>query len=174
MRTQKSFIFLFFFYFSFFLFSFFFCFFLFLSWLEMPKQYIFNNFPTTSMGDGDDNVIRILQAQSSSVKEASNFQKNLLHELISQNTECFVAHKNCLSTYTLKTHIEWHLKWGISIQSGISTTCKHSRRSHKLQFDWLKQCFFCGKECDADFARKNPHHLRESFGCQTLDRGTRN
>ena len=56
----------------------------------------------------------------------------------------FVAYKNCLSTYTLKSHIDRHLRRDRSNQS-TSTKLLSSERPRQLEvpmFKWLEQWFF--------------------------------
>ena len=63
-------------------------------------------------------VLSISVKRLCSIREASNLRTDsLCSNLPNLNQDNFVANKNCLSTYTLKTHIDRRLKRELSSQS---------------------------------------------------------
>ena len=55
----------------------------------------------------DDNVVAISKQRMSSVVQSSKKRRDSIFDTASQN----VTHKNCLSTYTSRTHINRHLSY---------------------------------------------------------------
>ena len=81
------------------------------------------------------NCLRGVEVQSisekrlCSVQEVNKLRKDsLCSNLPSLNQDNLVAHKNCLSTYTSKTHIDGHLKRELS-----SRSCSRDLLSPKQQ-----------------------------------------
>ena len=66
----------------------------------------------------DAKVESISEKRLCSIQEENKLRKDsLCSNLPSLNRDNLVAHKNCLSTYTLKTHIDGLLKRELSSQS---------------------------------------------------------
>lgn len=106
-------------------------------WLEISKQLLLKDFLITCKGDGDDIMIQFSQAQLSSAKEASNFRKTYYINY-SLWTRKVLRHVTIVYQYISQKFILndfWNKEYSY-IESGISTTVKHSR-SHKPPFDWL-------------------------------------
>ena len=80
------------------------------------------------------------------------------------------CHRNCVSTYTSKTHIERYLK-----QKRKSSTEDHSgpskrtRQSFESEFVFKRDCLFCGEECIAK-DEKNPTRWRQYFEMRAINR----
>ena len=132
-------------------------------WLDISKQLLLKDFLITCKDDGDDIMIQFSQARLSSTKEASNFRKTYYINY-SLWTLKVLWHITIVYQYISRKFILnhfWNKEYSY-IESGISTTVRHSR-SHKPPFDWLKQVFFCGGECDVNFNRKHPDRWREPF-----------
>ena len=83
-----------------------------------------------------------------------------------------MAHKNCLSAYTSKNHIDRHLKRELSSQSCSRDLLspKQQRRSGVPKFKWLQHCLFCGEDFNIIVDKKHPDRWRESYECRTSDR----
>ena len=89
------------------------------------------------------------------------------------NIKC---HKNCVSSYTSKSHIQRHLK-RTHVQSNPCESTfptKRFRRSDTPSFDFKEHCFFCGDVCELKRHGKNPSRRRRAVLCRTADRGNQN
>ena len=76
-----------------------------------------------------------------SIRQANKLRKDsLCSNLPSLNQDNLVTHKNCLSMYTLKTHIDRNLKGKLSSQSCSKDflSPKQQRRSEVPKFKWLQ------------------------------------
>ena len=119
-------------------------------------------------------VQSISQKRLCSIREARKLRKDsLCSNLPSLNQDNLMAQKNCLSTYTSKTHIVRHLKRELSSQSCSRDllSLKRQRRSEVPKFKWLQHCWFCGEDCNIIVDKKHPDLWRESYECRTSDRG---
>ena len=100
--------------------------------------------------------------------QASKHRGDGLHELLQEQHEPVFCHKNCVSTYTSKTHIKRYLSK--KVDSEIEPTKKRSRRSAE-SFSFQKHCLFCGEHCDSQLDSKNPSRWRRVVQCRTADCG---
>lgn len=105
----------------------------------------------------------------SSITEASKIRKDGLHLILEQDSGSPVHyHKNCISTYTSKSHLKrLHNK---------PTCCsspprKRQSRSDLRHFDFKTQCLFCGNICEPD--PKHPNRPNRVVLCKTADRPNR-
>lgn len=136
---------------------------------------LFEEYLSICPGDNE-NLISISETRFNSVKDASESRKDSLKLTLSEDHEKIrYAHKNCLSTYTSKTHIKRYIK-RCSEQNNTSSEvpCKRLRRSQVTQFEWKTCCFFCGKTCLITPDPKHPDRWRKAFECRTSERGKGN
>ena len=89
-----------------------------------------------------------------------------------ENTE-IKCHKNCVSSYTLHSHVQRLLKRAHvkSDPCADNTPTKRSRRSDTSSFDFKTCCLFCGNLCEIKRYGKNPNRWRRAVLCRTADRG---
>ena len=89
------------------------------------------------------------------------------------NIKC---HKNCVSSYTSKSHIQRHLKCTHVQSNPCESTfpTKRFRRSDTPSFDFKEHCFFCGDVCELKRHGKNTSRRRRAVLCRTADRGNQN
>lgn len=102
--------------------------------------------------------------------EASQKRNDGLSEKLDDNATSFMCHSNCISTYTSKQHIYRHLRKRTREDASLavpSTSTKRLRSS--CDFNFLKQCIFCGAECKLERPRKNPNRWRKAYLCRTVD-----
>ena len=104
--------------------------------------------------------------------EASQIRDDGLHryledELAADKNFCVKYHKDCVSTYTSKHHLNRLPK---RCGSELSSEAKRPRRSEHPSFDFLKHCIFCGEVCE-EKDKKNPSRWRCVVLCRTAERG---
>ena len=110
-------------------------------------------------------------ARLEKIIQSSKQRNDTLHHQLQDSQEknpqlTIKFHKNCVSTYTSKCHIQRHLKRnGGHLSSNIQPT---KRRSCLPAFDFKKFCFICGDECIPKDP-KNPKRWRRLVQCQTIE-----
>ena len=103
---------------------------------------------------------RLSSAKSTSERRQDNFFDPI--EQLKQDGSVIASHRDCLSTYTSKTHIvqnsqlKTHKTLKKRRQDGKDEEAdsKKSRRSTKSAFDFRTYCLFCGKR----WQEKDPKH----------------
>ena len=89
-----------------------------------------------------------------SIKEASQQRNDDFHMQLNNETD-YETHKQCVSTYTSRTHISRYLKRH-KITTHMPKHSKRTRRSEMPSFVWKEHCLFCGEECCMTPDPKNP------------------
>ena len=103
-----------------------------------------------------------------SFQEASEQRGDGLSEKLPAGELHFTCHKNCISTYCSKHHIERCLRKR-KMETSDAPSPKKLRGN--CTFNFLHDCFFCGQECTVSRPRKNPSRWREAYLCRTSDEG---
>lgn len=129
---------------------------------------IFTDYLSTCKGDNDRDLIQISEQRLLSVKDACTSRGDANLNVILESSELFTAHRNCLSTYTSKSHIDRHLK---RKETNDNPTQPKRRKISRKPFFWKEECFFCGEKCEVKVDKRNPSRWRESYECRTADRG---
>ena len=93
-----------------------------------------------------------------SIREANKQRNNDFHIQLNDETH-YETHKQCVSTYTSRTHISRYLK-----RNNIITDV---RVKYLLLYG---KSLFCGEECCMTPDPKNPKRWRKSFECRTSDK----
>lgn len=120
------------------------------------------------------NLIAGTQTRLDSIVSASKIRGDGLHETVdaylhNPNLGTVYYHKNCVSTYTSKTHIQRHLSKE-SRQTEDEPVVKRLRRSEVTSFDFKLHCIFCGKVCIPNPDAHNPARWRKVVQCRTANR----
>lgn len=95
-----------------------------------------------------------------------------LEEELSENSQLTIqTHRNCVSTYTSKTHIKRALKRKGDLDPIPSTSSspKRRRRSDTPGFNFQEHCLFCGEICNLQKDPKNPGRWRKTYLCRSLN-----
>lgn len=101
------------------------------------------------------------------LRTASNRRGDSLHSQLSEDVDAtYWCHKNCVSSYTSKSHIKYHA----SQTQDCGPPSKRSRRSEEELFIFKEHCFLCGKTCEKQDP-KHPQRWRPVSYCRTADRG---
>ena len=79
------------------------------------------------------------------------------------------CHRNCVSTYTSKNHIDRHLNQKRKSTVPEEKTSKRTRSSSDKSFLFKQDCLFCGKEC-LERDNKNPGRWRIYYIVRTVNR----
>ena len=79
------------------------------------------------------------------------------------------CHRNCVSTYTSKNHIDQHLNQKRKSTVPEEKTSKHTRSSSDKSFLFKQDCLFCGEEC-LERDKKNPGRWRIYYIVRTVNR----
>ena len=79
------------------------------------------------------------------------------------------CHRNCVSTYTSKNHIDRHLNQKRKSTVPEEKTSKRTRSSSDKSFLFKQDCLFCGKEC-LERDKKNPGRWRIYYIVRTVNR----
>ena len=105
---------------------------------------------------GSDKPVILKSTRIQSLKDASLKRGDGLSATLEQGATDFLCHRNCISTYCSKTHIERALKkFKLKDDASSSTSTKRSRRS-ETKFNFLEHCLFCGETCEVEKPKKNP------------------
>ena len=118
----------------------------------------------------DSNICLISAERLQSVINASKLREDSLYSSL-QHGISFYSHRNCLSTYTSKTHISRAIKKRKSVSNDGETSSKISRRSSIASFDFKQDCFFCADKCMLNPDPKHPDRWKKAMLCRTSDRG---
>ena len=97
--------------------------------------------------------------------QASTYRGDALHDQL-KGHETVYCHRNCISTYTSKTHIKRYLSKNVDPKPNLTS----SRRSEEI-FSFRKHCLFCGEECISARDSQNPNRWRRVIQCRTADCG---
>jgi len=113
-----------------------------------------------------------------SIINASKIYQDNRHDdleklLAADENATVLCHKDCVSTYTSKSHLQRHLKHHPDDAEKVDVpTEKKSRRSETASvFAFREDCLFCGMECVMDVDPKNPSRWRKVVLCRTANRG---
>lgn len=110
----------------------------------------------------------ILSSRVESFRIASRLRGDGVSDLLETDAESFRCHKNCISTYCSKDHIQRFLKRKNSGEKASDQSNAPKRlRGRAREFNFLKQCLFCGEECELERSRKNPSRWRKAYLCRT-------
>lgn len=105
------------------------------------------------------------EPQMSTIIEASKIRNDGLHLILEEHSDSAVHyHKNCISTYTSKTHLKRLHETKVHC---VSPQRKRQCRSGLRHFDFRTQCLFCGNKCEPD--TKHPHRTNKLVLCKTAD-----
>jgi len=102
--------------------------------------------------------------------KASQQRGDGLHEQLTQEHDTVYCHKNCVSTYTSKTHIKRYLSKTSNSESEPSR--KRNRRS-EATFSFREHCLICGERCISEHDGKNPGRWRRVVQCRTAGGGSK-
>ena len=80
-----------------------------------------------------------------------------------------LLHRNCVSTYTSKTHIKRFLSR--QNRTTDEPVVKRTCRSDISPFNFKEHCLICGEKCCPKPDPKHPNHGRRVIKCRTADRG---
>ena len=99
---------------------------------------------------------------------ASTSRGDSLHEELSEEPDAkYWCHKNCVSSYTSKSHIKVEVsKKG----DNDAPPAKQSRRSEQDTFIFKEHCFLCGKPCE-ELDPCHPDWWWPVSYCRTADHG---
>ena len=107
-----------------------------------------------------------------SLRQASSQRGDDVGARLPDDATSFLGHKNCISTYCSKHHIQRYLtnnrKHETDIKCSPNESEKRLRRTSS--FDFNHQCIFCGDACVIEPSKKNPTRWREAYLCRTADR----
>ena len=92
-----------------------------------------------------------------------------LEPTVTGASSSFLVHRNCVSTYTSKTHIKRYLLK--QSKSAGEPDCKRSRRSSDAIFNFKEHCLICGEVCLSEPEPKHRDRWRRVVQCRTADRG---
>jgi len=97
--------------------------------------------------------------------ESSKWRSDALHEdlasrLLAEKHLEVLCHRDCVSTYTSKSHMKRHLN-KLSALKGSEETSAEKRlwRSGSTTFNFRQHCLFCSEEC-FDIDSKHPDRWR--------------
>ena len=94
-------------------------------------------------GSGSGGFVGVKRLRTASLSGADN-----LHVQLSDDPESkYWCHKNCVSTYTSKAHIQRHVS-KIAPETHDPIPVKRSRRSNEDVFVFKLHCLICGQKCD--------------------------
>lgn len=115
---------------------------------------------------GSDRIRSIINA--SQVRE-DGLAVNLERRLDSDSGITIMCHKDCVSSYTSKHHLE-------RLNKNTLNPCDESpsskrRRSELTLFNFKEHCLFCGEICRMEIDPKHPGRCKRAVLCQTADRG---
>ena len=114
---------------------------------------------------------RIQTIIASSKRRLDDLHGDLESRLLTDEHFEVLCHRDCVSTYTSKSHIKRHLsKLRASISEEESCAGKRLCRSASPLFNFSQHCLFCGEEC-LDVDPKHPDRWRRVVLCRTADRG---
>lgn len=117
---------------------------------------------------GTDRIQTIIK---SSKQRSDHLHEDLETRLLADKHLNVLCHRDCVSTYTSKSHIKRHLnKLSLSKSSEEPSAAKHLRRSGSPYFSFRQHCLFCGEEC-LDIDPKHPDRWRRVVLCRTAVRG---
>ena len=81
------------------------------------------------------------------------------------------CHKDCVSTYTSKSHIKRHVSIsGAGSDPGLPES-KRSCRSSSTSFDFQINCLFCGEVCQLQLDPRHPERWNKVIRCATAEQG---
>ncbi|EDO50031.1 predicted protein [Nematostella vectensis] len=82
------------------------------------------------------------------------------------------CHRDCVSTYTSKQHLDRHKKrqgGGTSTSEAASQPVQKRRRSDVPAFSFKEHCLFCGELCEIKRNKKHPDRWKKAALCRTAD-----
>ena len=108
--------------------------------------------------------------------ECSKIRGDSIHEelenTLKDESYTIKCHKNCVSTYTSKSHLKRHApESGNQSETEASATVKRSCRSAVNPFDFTTHCLFCGDPCDSKPDSRHPERSRRVVKCRTAEPG---
>ena len=98
---------------------------------------------------------RIQTIINCSKKDDDNLHQNLQECLDNDSEYSICTHRTCVSTYTSKQQVEMFLKRKGTETTGLFVSARERRRSSMPDFDFKKECLFCGVTCNVN---KDPKH----------------
>jgi len=119
---------------------------------------------------GTDRIQTIIE---SSKRRFDDLHEDLETRLLADKHLEVLCHRDCVSTYTSKSHSKRHLnKLSASKGSEETSAGKRLRRSGSttFNFNFRQHCLFCGEEC-LDIDPKHPDRWHRVVLCRTADRG---
>ena len=117
------------------------------------------------------------QARIESIIVASRVRGDGFHEQLEaslhdrSSTHSVYVHKNCVSTYTSKTHIQRYVSKHSQQTTPEEPQRKKIKRSDITTFDFRRHCLFCGEECKTEVEPRHPYRWRRVVQCRTANRG---
>ena len=112
---------------------------------------------------GGGGLVGVKRLRTASISRGDDLHEQLSHE---QDTK-YWCHKNCVSSYTSKSHI----KSSVSKQNGTNgptPPAKRIRRYEQETFIFKENCFLCGKVCE-EVDPRHPNRWRPVNYCRTAD-----
>ena len=116
------------------------------------------------------------QARIRTIVECSKIRGDGLNvdlekEVAKNSNYSIVCHRDCVSTYTSKSHIKRHLTNTNDHSSSTVPPRKRTSRSDLPSFDFKTCCLFCGEVCQLLPDPRNPTRWKKVVQCRTADRG---
>ena len=114
---------------------------------------------------------RIQTIIGSSKRRSDARHEDLASRLLTEKHLEVLCYRDCVSTYTSKSHIKRHLNKLSALEGSEETSAeKRLRRSESITFSFRQHCLFCGEEC-FDIDPKHPDRWRRVVLCRTAVRG---
>ena len=114
-------------------------------------------------GDGGGGFVGVKRLQTASISRGDELHEKLSHEPDAK----YWCHKNCISSYTSKSHIKCHVS---KKSDNDAPPAKRSRRSEQNPFIFKEHCILCGETCK-QLDPRHPYRWRPVSKCCTADRG---
>ena len=124
--------------------------------------------------ESDKELITAGSKRIQTIINSSKLRKDTIHVYLEDHLESnpefkIQCHKDCVCTYTSKTHIKRSQSDSASVS--CSTLPKRTRRCSTPNFDFKQNCLFCGELCQLHPDPKNPNRWRKVARCATADEG---
>ena len=103
------------------------------------------------------------------LRNASLLRENELCDKLNSDSENFVCHRACVSTYCSQDHIQWaqERKRKAGVPMFVAETKRFRRNSDTFTF--CEHCLFCRHICIVKRPTKNLKRWKEAYVCRTGD-----
>ena len=97
-------------------------------------------------------------------REASHQRDDGFSEKLEEGAEFILCHKNCISSYCFKDHLQRLLK---KRKKDEASEEEPKRLRSSTTFNFREHCLFCGEPCSLEPSKKHPDRWRKAYLCRT-------